>query len=174
MTSYGLDEWFWAMFELTWIWTNFTFGQLFMWIVANSDQIRLPMGSYTKISDTIDILWVKFKTSPDIDILTVTNIMRRPRSMKHLPRKSHCCSTPVDSWEKYCPALHNSRVSLQPSIPSVATSLNVKETTTIQTNGNANWQLCSSWHTIQYKSKAIIGRAIGPLWRQPLVFDMGR
>ena len=32
MTSYGLDEWFWAMFELTWTWPNFTFGQLFMWI----------------------------------------------------------------------------------------------------------------------------------------------
>ena len=32
MTSYGLDEWFWAMFEPTWTWLNFTFGQLFMWI----------------------------------------------------------------------------------------------------------------------------------------------
>ena len=31
MTSYGLDEWFWAMFEPTWIWHNLTFGQLFMW-----------------------------------------------------------------------------------------------------------------------------------------------
>ena len=37
MTSYRLDEWFWAMFEPTWIWPNFTFGQLFMWIGANSD-----------------------------------------------------------------------------------------------------------------------------------------
>ena len=27
MTSYGLDEWFWAMFEPTWTWPNFTFGQ---------------------------------------------------------------------------------------------------------------------------------------------------
>ena len=27
MTSYGLDEWFWAMFEPTWIWPNLTFGQ---------------------------------------------------------------------------------------------------------------------------------------------------
>ena len=44
MTSYGLDEWFWAMFELTWTWHNFTFGQLFMWIGANNDQIWLPMG----------------------------------------------------------------------------------------------------------------------------------
>ena len=25
--SYGLDEWFWAMFEPTWIWPNFIFGQ---------------------------------------------------------------------------------------------------------------------------------------------------
>ena len=32
MTSYGLDEWFWAMFEPTWTWPNLTFGQLFMWI----------------------------------------------------------------------------------------------------------------------------------------------
>ena len=28
------DEWFWAMFEQTWTWHNFTFGQLFMWIGA--------------------------------------------------------------------------------------------------------------------------------------------
>ena len=28
MTSFGLDEWFWAMFEPTWTWPNFTFGQL--------------------------------------------------------------------------------------------------------------------------------------------------
>ena len=26
------------------IWPNFTFGQLFMWIGANNDQIWLPMG----------------------------------------------------------------------------------------------------------------------------------
>ena len=44
MTSYGLDEWFWVMFEPTWIWPNFTFGQLFMWIASNNDQIWLPMG----------------------------------------------------------------------------------------------------------------------------------
>ena len=44
MTSYGLDEWFWAMFEPTWTWPNFTFGPLFMWIGANNDQIGLPMG----------------------------------------------------------------------------------------------------------------------------------
>ena len=41
---HGLDEWFWAMFEPTWTWPNFTFGQLFMWIGANNDQIWLPMG----------------------------------------------------------------------------------------------------------------------------------
>ena len=44
MTSYGLDEWFWAMFEPTWTWPNFTFGQLFMWIGANNDQIWHPYG----------------------------------------------------------------------------------------------------------------------------------
>ena len=42
--DYGLDEWFWAMFEPTWTWPNFTFGQLFMWIRANNDQIGLHMG----------------------------------------------------------------------------------------------------------------------------------
>ena len=43
MTSYGLDEWFWAMFEPTWTLPNFTFGRLFMWIRANNDQVWLPM-----------------------------------------------------------------------------------------------------------------------------------
>ena len=42
MTSYWLDEWLWAMFEPTLTWPNFTFGQLFMWIGANNDQIWLP------------------------------------------------------------------------------------------------------------------------------------
>ena len=32
MTFYGLDEWFWAIFELTPTCPNFTFGQLCMWI----------------------------------------------------------------------------------------------------------------------------------------------
>ena len=43
MASYGLlvDEWFWAMFEPTPTWPNFDFVQLFMWIEANNDQIRL-------------------------------------------------------------------------------------------------------------------------------------
>ena len=41
ITSYGLDVWFLAMFELTWTWPNLTFGQLFMWIGANNDQIWL-------------------------------------------------------------------------------------------------------------------------------------
>ena len=44
MTSYGPDEWFWAMFEPTWTWPNFSFDQLFMWIGANNDQIWLPLG----------------------------------------------------------------------------------------------------------------------------------
>ena len=35
--TYGLDEWFWAMFKTTQTWPNFTFGQLFMLIEANSD-----------------------------------------------------------------------------------------------------------------------------------------
>ena len=41
--SYGLNEWFWAMFEPTWTWPNFSFGQLFIWIGANNDQIWLPV-----------------------------------------------------------------------------------------------------------------------------------
>ena len=44
MTFYELDEWFWAMFEPTWTWPNFTSGQLCMWTGANNDQIWLPMG----------------------------------------------------------------------------------------------------------------------------------
>ena len=44
MTSYGQDEWFWAMFEPTWTWPNFTFGQLFLWIGANNDQIMTSYG----------------------------------------------------------------------------------------------------------------------------------
>ena len=44
MTSYVLDDWFWAMFESTWIWPNFTFGQLCIWIGANNDQLLLHMG----------------------------------------------------------------------------------------------------------------------------------
>ena len=32
MTSYSLDEWFWAMFKPTPTLPKFTFGQLFMWI----------------------------------------------------------------------------------------------------------------------------------------------
>ena len=44
LPTLGLDEWFWAMFEPTWTWPNFTFGQLFMWIGENNDQIGLPMG----------------------------------------------------------------------------------------------------------------------------------
>ena len=42
MTSEGLDEWFWGMFEPTSTWPNFTFGQLFLWIGVNNDQIWLP------------------------------------------------------------------------------------------------------------------------------------
>ena len=45
MTSYGLvDEWFWAMFEPTWTLPKLTFGQLFIWIGPNNDQIWLHMG----------------------------------------------------------------------------------------------------------------------------------
>ena len=50
MTSYGLDEWFWATFEPAWTLPNFSFGQLFMWIGANNDQIWLPM-CYTSDSE---------------------------------------------------------------------------------------------------------------------------
>ena len=36
MTSYVLDEWFWAMFEPTWTWPNFTFGRFCWWIGENN------------------------------------------------------------------------------------------------------------------------------------------
>ena len=48
-TLYGLDEWFWAIFAPTRL--NFTFGQLFMWIGANNDQIRLPLGRWVILSN---------------------------------------------------------------------------------------------------------------------------
>ena len=57
ITSYWLDEWFWAMFELTWTWPNFTFSQLFMWIGANNYQIWLPMAYMSGF-------WAKFELSP--------------------------------------------------------------------------------------------------------------
>ena len=47
ITRYNLiwaNEWFWAMFEPTPTLSNFDFGQLFMWIGANNDQIWLPRG----------------------------------------------------------------------------------------------------------------------------------
>ena len=44
MTSYGLDEWFWAMFEPTPTLPNFAFGLLFMWIGVNNDHTWLSMG----------------------------------------------------------------------------------------------------------------------------------
>ena len=44
MTSERLDEWFWTMFEPTWTWIDFIFGQLFIWIGVNNDQIWLPRG----------------------------------------------------------------------------------------------------------------------------------
>ena len=40
---YGVDEWFWAMFELTPTWPNVTVGQICMWIWENNDQIWLSM-----------------------------------------------------------------------------------------------------------------------------------
>ena len=52
MTSYGLDEWFWAMFELTWTLHNFTFGQLFM--CSSSDMTSYGLDEW---------FWAKFKTT---------------------------------------------------------------------------------------------------------------
>ena len=60
MTSYGLDEWFWAMFEPTWTWPNFTFGQLFMWIGANNDQIWLWTVWTVRIMTRYDFLWARW------------------------------------------------------------------------------------------------------------------
>ena len=39
MTSYSLDELFWPMCEPNWTWLDFMFGQLFIWIGENNDQI---------------------------------------------------------------------------------------------------------------------------------------
>ena len=32
-------------------WPNFTFGQLFMWIVANNDEIWLPLAGWVILSN---------------------------------------------------------------------------------------------------------------------------
>ena len=62
MASYGLDEWFWAMFEPTWTWPNFTFGQkmsqLFMWI----DLISLLVNFSCELGQIMtgyDFLWTR-------------------------------------------------------------------------------------------------------------------
>ena len=60
MTSYGLNEWFWAMFKPTWIWPNFTFGQFLMWIGANNDQIWLPMMSDSEQFSYDEWFWAIF------------------------------------------------------------------------------------------------------------------
>ena len=44
MTSYGLEKWFWAMFKPSPTWSNFAFGQLFVWIGVNNDQTWLSTG----------------------------------------------------------------------------------------------------------------------------------
>ena len=52
MTSYRVFEWLRAMFGPTWTLPNFTFGQLFMWIGANNDQIWLPMARWVILHDS--------------------------------------------------------------------------------------------------------------------------
>ena len=42
MTSYGLDKWFWEMFDPTPTWPNFEFGQLLMRSGAKNDKIWFP------------------------------------------------------------------------------------------------------------------------------------
>ena len=51
MTSYVLEEWFWAMFEPTWTWPNEIFGHLFMW--ANWPDMGLDGWIMTRY----DFLW---------------------------------------------------------------------------------------------------------------------
>ena len=50
MISYGINEWLWAMFELTPTWPTFNFGQPVLWIGENNYLIWLSMG-YTSDSD---------------------------------------------------------------------------------------------------------------------------
>ena len=64
MTSYGLDEWLWAMFEPTWTLPNFTFGQLFMWIGAT-------MTRYDFLYGLDEWFWAMFEstwTSPNFQM----------------------------------------------------------------------------------------------------------
>ena len=63
MTSYGLDEWFWAMFELTWTWPNFDFGNLCMCIGVNRWIFwkKSPNVVLTKIQNFIEIQSSRFR-----------------------------------------------------------------------------------------------------------------
>ena len=55
-----LDVWFWAMFESTPIWPDFTFGKLFIWIWANNDQLWLPRGQMSDLEQCLNWLLVTF------------------------------------------------------------------------------------------------------------------
>ena len=56
MPSWGLGEWFWAMFEPTPTWSNFDFGQIVMWIGAHNDQIWLPRGQMSNLEQCLNWL----------------------------------------------------------------------------------------------------------------------
>ena len=73
MTSYGLDDWFWAMFEPTWTWPNFTFGQLFMWTGANNDQIGLLMDQM----ESVRTFWAMFEPTETFPNFTFGQLFMR-------------------------------------------------------------------------------------------------
>ena len=56
MTSYRLNKRFWAMFELTPTWPNFTFDELFTWIGIYNDHIWLLFAKQAILSN----VWTDF------------------------------------------------------------------------------------------------------------------
>ena len=66
---YGLDEWFWAMFEPTPTLPNFDFGQLCMWIGANNDQNM----TFKRLEEWF---WVMFEPTPTWLDFTFVQLVR--------------------------------------------------------------------------------------------------
>ena len=56
----GLNEWFWAMFEPTPIWPDFTFGQLCIWVWANNYPIWLLGGQMSDFEQCLNSPLVNF------------------------------------------------------------------------------------------------------------------
>ena len=78
MTFYGLDEhdeWFWAMFEPTWIWPNVDFRQLFMWIEVTymNLQINITFGWLQKLNPGYEICIISYQVNLSSEVSAMFN-----------------------------------------------------------------------------------------------------